>query len=247
MEIEAYLRRFVKQGSPVIPVLLRNAPEQPELPIFLEGMTWVNFKSEYFDPMEQLIWGITGVKPKLKQRSSTSGHPSEATASPLPKPKRRIVELKSEKNVDYTKLRDLLAAGEWKEADMETGKVMCQAAGRERQGWLDVEDIDNFPCEDLLTINQLWLHYSDGKFGFSVQKEIYESLGGTKEYKYEVWSNFCDRIGWRKGGKLKFLNYSDLTFNLELAHQAHLPATWLGWWEGMGGENGRSLLSRKDL
>ncbi|MDE5105801.1 MAG: GUN4 domain-containing protein, partial [Trichodesmium sp. St17_bin3_1_1] len=25
------------------------------------------------------------------------------------------------------------------------------------------------------------LKYSDGKFGFSVQKQIYESLGGTKE------------------------------------------------------------------
>ena len=127
----------------------------------------------------------------------------------------------SEKNVDYTTLRDLLAAGEWKEADFETGKVMRQAAGKESEGWFNGEDLDNFPCEDLRTINQLWLHYSDGKFGFSVQKKIYESLGGTKIDNERVWENFCDRIGWRKGGK--FLNYSDLTFNLALAPQAHLP------------------------
>ena len=63
MEIEAYLRRFVRQGCPVIPVLLSNAPNQPDLPIFLEGMTWVNFRRSRPEPMERLIWGITGIKP----------------------------------------------------------------------------------------------------------------------------------------------------------------------------------------
>ncbi|MDE5083079.1 MAG: GUN4 domain-containing protein [Trichodesmium sp. St18_bin1] len=28
--------------------------------------------------------------------------------------------------------------------------------------------------------------YSNGKCGFSVQKQIYQSLGGTKEYKEKV-------------------------------------------------------------
>ena len=131
------------------------------------------------------------------------------------------VELKSEKGVDYTKLRDLLAAGKWKEADQETAEVMLIAAGRTREGWLDVESIDNFPCEDLRTINQLWLHYSNGKFGFSVQKEIYSSLGGMREYNEEVWKNFSARVGWRKGET--WLSYSDLTFDVKLAPPAHLP------------------------
>jgi hypothetical protein len=135
----------------------------------------------------------------------------------------------------YYKLREFLSQGQWKEADQETGKVMCQAAGRESEGWLDVEDIDNFPCEDLRTIDQLWLHYSNGKFGFSVQKEIYESLGGTREYNEEVWKKFGDRIGWRKGGEL-LSNYSDLTFNLELAPRRTTPPLLFS-----------VLLSRKDL
>ncbi|WP_375342016.1 GUN4 domain-containing protein, partial [Okeania sp. SIO3B5] len=45
---------------------------------------------------------------------------------------------------------------------------------------LDTEDIDNFPCEDLHTIDQLWVKYSDGKFGFSVQMEIYQILGNLR-------------------------------------------------------------------
>ncbi|MFM6271628.1 MAG: GUN4 domain-containing protein, partial [Dolichospermum sp.] len=85
------------------------------------------------------------------------------------------VELKSYVGMDYRKLRDLLKAGKWKEADEETLRVML-AVAREREGWLNVESIDNFPCADLRTIDQLWVKYSDGRFGFSVQKRIYQGL-----------------------------------------------------------------------
>ncbi|MBD2601085.1 hypothetical protein D3800_20635 [Microcystis aeruginosa NIES-298] len=61
-------------------------------------------------------------------------------------------------------------------------------------------------------------HYSNGKFGFSVQKEIYESLRDTREYNSEVWKNFGDHIGWKKGENC--LSYSDLIFNKN-APKAH--------------------------
>jgi WD40 repeat protein len=60
MELEAFLREFVRRGCPVIPVLLDYAPEKPQLPIFLRGMTWVDFRKPGPEPMENLIWGITG-------------------------------------------------------------------------------------------------------------------------------------------------------------------------------------------
>ena len=61
----------------------------------------------------------------------------------------RQVELRSERGVDYTKLRDLLVAQKWKEADQETAKVMLKAVGRKNieQGWLIKKDIDHFPYE----------------------------------------------------------------------------------------------------
>jgi uncharacterized caspase-like protein len=135
------------------------------------------------------------------------------------------IELCSERGVDYTTLEKLLAAGKWREADEKTARVMCLAAGREKEGYLQQEDIDNFPCEDLRTINQLWLHYSNGQFGFSVQKEIYQSLGGTKEYNYEVWKKFCDQVGWVVKGE--WLSYEDVTFNLS-ASPGHLPISSFG-------------------
>lgn len=60
MELYAFLRQFVKRGCPVIPVILPDCENTPELPIFLEGMTWVDFRKQNPDPLEQLIWGITG-------------------------------------------------------------------------------------------------------------------------------------------------------------------------------------------
>jgi hypothetical protein len=62
-EINAFLRAFVKRKIPVIPVMLADAPSQPDLPAFLDGMTWVDFRNSDPDPMTMLIWGITGDRP----------------------------------------------------------------------------------------------------------------------------------------------------------------------------------------
>ena len=113
------------------------------------------------------------------------------------------IVLKSARGVNYSRLQQLLAAGNWKEADKETRKVMLQVVSREsKRGWLKTEDIDNFPCEDLQTIDQLWLHYSQGKFGFSVQKEIYESLGGTRGYNGGLFENFHQEV-WKNSPEHK--------------------------------------------
>ncbi|MEG4329785.1 serine/threonine-protein kinase [Microcoleus sp. herbarium5] len=123
--------------------------------------------------------------------------------------------------MDYINLRNLLAAGEWKEANKETARVMLKAAGREGKGWLNIESIEKFPCEDLRTIDQLWVKYSNGHFGFSVQKSIYQSLGGTSKYDEKVWEAFADQVGWRKNNYTT--RYEKLTFSLK-APPAHLPA-----------------------
>lgn len=63
-EMRACLSQFVKRRLPVIPVLLPDAPTQPELPLFLQEFTWVDLRGELTDAgLDQLEWGITGVKP----------------------------------------------------------------------------------------------------------------------------------------------------------------------------------------
>ena len=130
--------------------------------------------------------------------------------------------------MDYYELRDLLAAGKWKEADQETARVMLKVAGREKEERLYQEHIDNFPCEDLRTIDQLWVKYSNGRFGFSVQKRIYQSLGGTREYDNKICDKFGYRVGWCVNKD--WLDYDDLKFNTK-APEGHLPkcGSWVLW------------------
>jgi formylglycine-generating enzyme required for sulfatase activity len=60
MEMQVYLRYFVKQKRPVIPVILKDVSNKPKLPLFLGNMSWADFRQNEPNPIERLIWGITG-------------------------------------------------------------------------------------------------------------------------------------------------------------------------------------------
>jgi uncharacterized caspase-like protein len=143
--------------------------------------------------------------------------PEPPTVTPKPQPPQTLIS--SATGVNYTRLRDLLAERQWREADEETNRVFLIAANREKEGSLRYEDIENFPCEDLRILDRLWLDYSERRFGFSVQKEIYQTLGGTREYNSELWRNFGDQVGWRADS---WLDTDELTFGLN-APLGHLP------------------------
>ena len=125
---------------------------------------------------------------------------------------------------DYTKLEQLLAAGKWQEADRETANKMLEVAGKQKQGWLSEESIKNFSCPDLRAIDRLWVKYSDGRFGFSVQKQIYQSQGGTEVWDDEVRRAWETAIGWREKAVRNEGRDSERTFNTN-APSGHLP----GW------------------
>jgi hypothetical protein len=232
----------VIQGCPVIPVLLSNAPKQPELPVFLEGMTWVDFRRSSPEPMKQLIWGITGIKNYHNQ--TTEGAEEPLTTSEV------LAILTNQ-------LLTALTAGRWKEADQETWHILLSYCTIEsaikyldldkvsladigklaldkvsladildlarkdelEKGYsshLYIEDIYRIPGFLLSAINKLWVNSSGGHFGFSVQKEIYQSLGG--------WKAFAESVGWRRGGR--WLSYRDLTFSPN-APKGHLPSFYI--------------------
>lgn len=156
------------------------------------------------------------------------------------------VQLLSAQGIDYTQLRDLLAEGKWKEADEKTARLMFKVADREKEGWLRVEDIEQFPSSDLQTIDQLWVKYSNGRFGFSVQKQIYQSLGGTKEFNQKITEAFWHKAGLIINNQPYWSQYDNLTFNLS-APIGHLPIRYDV--ETPAGVFGviESLFSRNDL
>ena len=95
----------------------------------------------------------------------------------------------------YSQLEDYLRQGDWRKADEETAwlfyLVMVQ------QGYEDWYELgENFPSEILNEIDQLWVNHSKGKFGFSIQKRIWEGVGGNPNADYETWSKFGKQVEW---------------------------------------------------
>jgi hypothetical protein len=126
--------------------------------------------------------------------------------------------------VIFQKLETLLKEEKWRDADVETWNLMLKLTKREQEGWLRVEDVKNFPRQELRKMDQLWVKYSKGKFGFSVQKQIWLDLGGKLDGEPD-WYTFVklsDRVGWRKNNE--WLSYDNYTFSTN-APQGHLPLT----------------------
>jgi hypothetical protein len=59
-EQQALLRQFAKRKCPVIPVILPRCRKVPDLPPFLDGMHVIDCRDPSIDPIDQLLYGITG-------------------------------------------------------------------------------------------------------------------------------------------------------------------------------------------
>lgn len=148
------------------------------------------------------------------------------------------------KTLRYQHLEEFLQNGQWKEADEETYRLMITAVGKEEGQYFEPDELINLPCEELLSIDGLWVKYSQGKWGFSVQKRVYVECGAKLNGQYPgdgMWKEFCNRLGWRKDGK--WLGYDSLTFDLSLSASGEFPSRWVGPAElGCGGVGGGSNL-----
>ncbi|CCI37083.1 GUN4 domain-containing protein [Microcystis aeruginosa] len=137
-------------------------------------------------------------------------------------------KLISDKGVSYSKLRQLLEAQSWLEADQETIRLLYKATDKPEftstshfsvvkipNEALSSTELKRISDNDLIILDNLWKKYSHNKFGLSTQARIYEQEG-------EDYYAFANRVGWRKNGR--WLGYNDLTWHLD-APIGHLP--WL--------------------
>jgi len=108
---------------------------------------------------------------------------------------------------------------------------MLKVGDKDDKGYLSIENIENFPCEDLRIINDLWLQYSDGRFGFTVQRDIWLACGGkvgkSENYEQEsVMTKFLEKVRWYKRDNRNRLNGIYITYELrDDTPIGHLPFT----------------------
>jgi GUN4-like len=120
----------------------------------------------------------------------------------------------SSRGVDYRNLKELLSGKQWQQADVETYRVMCDAVRKSTFSGLSLEDIQNFPCEDLQIVDRLWREHSNDRYGFSIQKQLFEEEGEDSDA-------FFRRIGWFRNGI--WIAYADVKWPIDKAPIGHLP------------------------
>jgi len=120
-------------------------------------------------------------------------------------------------------LKRFLEREKWEEADKITLKFMLLLAEQETKGIITKEGCKRLfekSKQEVLLIDKLWMNYSGKRFGFSVQKSIFQHISRD-------FNRFCMNVGWRKppgrfDGLFSWKTYDELTFDTE-AERGHLP------------------------
>ena len=150
--------------------------------------------------------------------------------------------------MDCGQLEQYLKNGQWKEADIETANLMLKHTHNATRisEWSRFNFNPIFwPYKDLKTIDNLWTEYSEGKFGFSAQLQVWLACGGNKSFRLgtndpgtypdfseffsrkkiaeETYYKFIKEIGWRirKPDEMSEYDY-DKKYYHELAFRGSL-------------------------
>ncbi|EPS68798.1 hypothetical protein M569_05972, partial [Genlisea aurea] len=130
--------------------------------------------------------------------------------------------------VSFELLEELLSAGNYRQADEETRRLLIVLAGDAavKRGYVFFSEVQFISEEDLREIDRLWAQYSDNRFGYRAQKQIWEKSNRD-------FSKFFIRVEWMKkleGSEVEQYTYrafpAEFMWELEATTPAgHLPLT----------------------
>ena len=211
LEMQGFLQEFVKRNLRMGLVILPDCPDEvlQKVPLFLKTSHHVDFRQSNPDPMDQLIWGITGKRP-IDEKSFAD--------TVLFRPDSAETQRESE----LAKLEGLLLGQKWKEADEQTKQIVL----KDNQGKpLMAPQIREIPLDLLDKIDRLWMEASDQKFGLRIQQKIWKKILEPEKPKFslfakkvepltdsQAWNQFGFLVGWRIDEKL----IPDTKFNFSI-------------------------------
>ena len=135
---------------------------------------------------------------------------------------KKVTEPASQPKIDLDHLKNLLEQKKWIEADIETTNLLLKSIGH--QNSVKKKTLKEIKCDLLRGIDKLWREESDGKFGFSAQKEIWKDIKKDFSYlkKEQLIELFCIIVRWYNYEEKEWLNKpkinqtSDVIFQKEV-------------------------------
>ena len=122
-------------------------------------------------------------------------------------------------------LATALATGQIAEADQITRDALITLSGARDAGraFVYFTETKRIPETDLATLERLWNRFSGGKFGYSVQREMWMRKKGD-------FDAFSKAVGWTTTDgeverKLKWFGASEFIYDVKKAKEGHLPLT----------------------
>ena len=228
MEMMGFLQEFARRKIRMGLVILPGCPDSliQEIPLFLKGFHHVDFRQTDPNPMNQLMWGITGKR--LDDRANDlvlitlSGQAEDIKVDNL------------------EQLESLLSAQKWREADEQTKQVILKDSDGKP---LTVPQIRELSLDVLDRIDRLWMEASGGKFGLRIQAQLWKKVLEPEKPKFnlfsknkkvepltntEAWNRFGYLLGWRNDDG-NFIIDVKLNFSIN-SPPGFLPRTrlWLG-------------------
>lgn len=106
--------------------------------------------------------------------------------------------------IDYQPLQSALSAQQWREADRLTTRLLINVLNLQmglepnqlNLSRYTVEQFQALPCADLNTIDRLWTHHSQGRYGLSVQHQIWLTQADLPDVDAHLNKLGSDPVGW---------------------------------------------------
>ncbi|KAF8014127.1 hypothetical protein BT93_H0080 [Corymbia citriodora subsp. variegata] len=153
----------------------------------------------------------------LSPTTSSSSSTADAATSAAPSPSSTSLDL----------LERHLAAKNFRQADEETRRLLIALAGDAaiKRGYVFFSEVQFIAAADLKAIDALWRHHSDGRFGYSVQKRLWDKAKRD-------FTRFFIKVRWMKKLDTEVEQYNYRSFPTEFmwelkedTPEGHLPLT----------------------
>jgi hypothetical protein len=205
LRADQLLEQFLQGSDRQARALVKTLRQQRTVlaPLISDGLRCADREGESWRHgfLSQLLAETPG-----SEDSSTSGDPW----------RRGWLAAPSAQGLDYGPLQGHLLRQEFEEADRLTSAHLRQLAGSaaERRGYVYFSEVAAMPGLDLQSLDRLWITYSLGRFGFSVQ-------GRLLRLSENRWESLWPRLGWKREGQ--WTRYPNaFTWTLE-APEGHMP------------------------